>query len=278
MKRLARSSHSSKGTVLAIFVCLLVTELDAADSSPARTPIVRAVDLDVNETEEVTLADRTKVRVKLLSVDETRDPMRDAVRQARVTVKLNGQTLTLTSATYRLSVKFGGIQIDCPITKGHVGNSSEGNAWGLLKDARLRLWPAGSPWIEPGTFVYPLKQRWFASHTQMANEPSFVDGGEAPGNKKIYYHYGLDSGGAEGMVDVIAATAGRVVSSGKEILPGYDDSPAKPRYDVVYLLDNRGWYYRYSHLQTIDPAMKPGAQVSLGQKVGVLGKEGGSGG
>ena len=112
----------------------------------------------------------------------------------------------------------------------------------------------------------------------MANEPTFVDGGELPSAKKIYYHYGLDSGGAEGMVDVVAATAGRVISSGKEVLPGYEDSPVKPRYDVVDLLDGRGWYYRYSHLQTIDAAVKPGAQIGLGQKVGVLGKEGGSGG
>jgi uncharacterized protein YxjI len=264
--------------MFAAFVCMAVTESRAADSFPARTSVLRAVDLDVNETQEVTLADKAKVRVKLVSLDETHDAMRDAVRQALVRIELNGQSLVLTSATYHLPVKFANVQIDCPITRGHITNSSEGNAWGLLKDARLRLWPAGSPWIEPDTFVYPLKQRWFASHTQMANEPSFVDGGEAPGNKRIYYHYGLDSGGAEGMVDVIAATAGRVISSGKEILPGYDDSPAKPRYDVVYLLDDRGWYYRYSHLQTIDPAMKTGAQVSLGQKVGVLGKEGGSGG
>ena len=260
------------------FICVFTTVLNAADSPPNRAAIVRAADLDVNEAQEVTLADKTKVRVKLLSVDETRDPMRDAVRQARVKVEVNGQSLVLTSATYHLPVKFAGVQIDCPITKGHVGNSSQGNAWGLVKDARLRFWPAASPWIEPGTFVYPVKQRWFASHTQMANEPSFVDGGEVPGNKKIYYHYGLDCGGAEGMVDVIAAAAGRVISSGKEILPGYDDSPVKPRYDVVYLLDDRGWYYRYSHLQTIDPAMLPGAQITLGQKVGVLGKEGGSGG
>jgi hypothetical protein len=175
-------------------------------------------------------------------------------------------------------VRFRDAQVDCPITQGHVGNSSEGNAWGLLKAARLRLWPAKSPWLEPGTFVYPLRQRWFASHTQMANEPSFVDGGEAPSNKKIYYHYGLDSGGAEGMVDVIAAAAGRVISSGTNRLAGYEDSPVKPRYDVVYLLDERGWYYRYSHLQTIHPAMQPGATVSQGEKVGVLGKEGGSGG
>jgi murein DD-endopeptidase MepM/ murein hydrolase activator NlpD len=241
-------------------------------------PAFRVADLDVNEAQQIDFADGTKAGVKLLSVDETRDPMRDAVRQARVRVELNGQSLVLTSATYHLPITFSGVQIDCPITKGYVGKSSQGNAWGLLKDARLRLWPAGSPWIEPGTFLYPLKQRWFASHTQMANEPTFVDGGEVPSNKTIYYHYGLDCGGAEGMADVVAATAGRVISSGTNILSGYNDSPVKPRYDVIYLLDDRGWYYRYSHLQTIDPAVRPGARISIGQKIGVLGKEGGSGG
>src|SRR5262249_21184606 len=35
---------------------------------------------------------------------------------------------------------------------------------------------------------------------------------------------------------------------------------------------------RYSHLQSFDPAIKPGANVAMGQKIGVLGKEGGSGG
>src|SRR3954469_9742695 len=112
----------------------------------------------------------------------------------------------------------------------------------------------------------------------MANEPVHVDGGENPLVKKIYYHYGLDIGGAEGLIEVVAATDGLVVSSGKEILPGYADTPAKPRYDVVYVLDRRGWYYRYSHLPTIAPKIKPGAEVKMGQSIGLLGKEGGSGG
>src|SRR5262249_4555814 len=94
--------------------------------------------------------------------------------------------------------------------------------------------------------------------------------------RKIYYHYGLDIGGPEEMVDVIAATDGLVVSAGKVALPGYDDTPAKPRYDVIYVLDDQGWYYRYSHLFTID--VKPGQKVTMGQKLGLLGKEGGSGG
>src|SRR5580765_472240 len=200
--------------ILSALLSLFPWALDAADSTPPRTPILRVVDLDVNESQDVELADGTKARVKLRRLDETRDALRDAVRRSCVQIELNGQSLVLTSATYHLPVTFAGVQIDCPITKGHVADSSQGNAWGFLKDARLRFWPAGSPWIEPGTFISPLKQRWFASHTQMANEPSFVDGGEEPGNKKIYYHYGLDSGGAEGMADVVAAAAGRVISSG----------------------------------------------------------------
>src|SRR5258708_21494827 len=100
--------------------------------------------------------------------------MRAGVSRELVKVEINGQSLVLTSATYHLPVSFAGVQIDCSVTKGCVGNSSEGNAWGLLKDARLRLWPAGSPLVERGTVVYSLKQRGFPSHTQMANEPRFV--------------------------------------------------------------------------------------------------------
>ena len=46
----------------------------------------------------------------------------------------------------------------------------------------------------------------------------------------------------------------------------------------VYVRDDRGWYYRYSHMKAIDPAIAPGESVRMGQKIGTLGKEGGSGG
>jgi hypothetical protein len=242
-----------------------------------RTPRVRVVDLDLDESSAVELCDGTTARVKLLAVEETRDSIRDGVRQAQVILEVNGQPIELTSATYELPVTFAGVQVDCPITRGYLKNSTIDH-WGLVKAARLRFWPAGSPWVEPGTFVYPVRQRWFASATQMANEPTYVDELEHPSERQIYYHSGLDIGGAEGLVDVVAAAAGLVVSSGKAGLPGYEDTPADPRYDVVYLLDDQGWYYRYSHLQTIDPAVKPGAALAIGQKIGVLGKEGGSGG
>ncbi len=245
--------------------------------SPTRTARVRVVDLDVGESGEVELCDGSKAQVKLLAVEETRDPIRSAVRTAHAKVVVNGQPVELTSATYHLPTTVAAVQIDCPITQGYMTNSNNDH-WGLRKAARLRLWPAGSPWIEPGTFVYPARQRWFASLTQMANEPTFVDGVEQPSLRKVYYHSGLDIGGAEGMVDVVAAAAGLVVSVGTSSLPGFAGTPVDTRYDVAYILDDRGWYYRYSHLQSFDPALKPGTKVALGQKIGVLGKEGGSGG
>ncbi len=244
---------------------------------PTKAPLVRSVDLNVGGTAAVELCNGKKVTVKLIEVKETRDDIRAAVRSARVQVEIDGTPVTLASGNYELPRTVAGVRIDCPITRGYLENSTK-EVWGLETDARLRLWPEGSPLLRPGTFVYPARQRWFASATQMANEPVFVDGGEDPAVRKIYYHYGLDIGGAEALVDVIAATDGLVISSGTTVLDGYEKTPVQPRYDVIYLLDEQGWYYRYSHLHTIDAAVKPGARVTMGQKLGLLGKEGGSGG
>jgi murein DD-endopeptidase MepM/ murein hydrolase activator NlpD len=265
---------------LVVLSLFLVPNLEACASgppAPTRTPLVRALDLDLGESGSVNLADGSMVQVKLLALEEARDSIRSAVRRAVVRVEINGRAVDLISATYHLPTTVAGVQVDCPITRGYLTNSTLDH-WGLVKAARLRFWPAGSPWIEPGTFSYPVNQRWFASATQMANEPCFVDEMEKPSARKIYYHAGLDIGGAEGLIDVVAATDGLVISASTARLPGYEETPVEPRYDVVYLLDGQGWYYRYSHLHSIDPAIKPGARVAMRQKIGVLGKEGASGG
>jgi hypothetical protein len=249
----------------------------ARPPEPAIQPLVRVVDLALGESREVELSDGEKVTVKLLELKERADSVRDAIREARVRVEIDGRPVWLSSANYELPKTVGKVRLDCPITKGYLKNS-QSDAWGLEKDARLRLWLAGSPLLRPGTFVYPAGQRWFASATQMANEPCYVDAGERPNDRSIYYHYGLDFGGAEGLVEVVAATDGLVVSAREERLPGYQGTPVQPRYDVVYVLDGRGWYYRYSHFYSIDQAIRPGKRVHAGERLGLLGKEGGSGG
>jgi murein DD-endopeptidase MepM/ murein hydrolase activator NlpD len=269
---------ASRDNFLNFTFYILIFAFSLEVAAQVQMPLVRVADVNVGESQTIELHDGSKATIKLLDLKETRDTVCHAVRRAVVTVEVNGRTVNLVSSTYHLPVTVAGVQIDCPVTKGYCQKSSKRNAWGLVKDARLRLWPAGSPWIKPGTFLYPAKQRWFATDTQMANVPVFVDGGERPGDRNIYYHYGLDFGGAEGMVDVVAATDGLVVSAGTERLPGYEDSPVSPRYDVIYTLDNRGWFYRYSHLYKIDESVKPGRRIKMGQKIGVLGKEGGSGG
>jgi murein DD-endopeptidase MepM/ murein hydrolase activator NlpD/dienelactone hydrolase len=265
------------------FVLLAVLPfLPLASTEPARAPLFRTLDLDRGERQTVELSNGQKVIVKLLDVQETRDALRSAVRLARVTVEIDGTTNIVTSGNYSLPVTLAGVQIDCPVARGYYQNHDAfEDSWGLVKDARLRLWPAGSPWLEPGTFVYPARQRWFAGPTQMGNEPAFVDGGDRPpADRRIYYHSGLDIGGCEGLIDVVAATDGRVISAGGQTLREYPDLPyytQKPR-DGVYVLDAHGWLYRYVHLQSVDPAVRPGERVRQGQKIGVLGKEGGSGG
>ena len=260
------------------FVVLWVLTICSLGVAAEIDPLVRVIDLNVGESQRVQLSNGKEVAVSLLDLRERRDSVRNAVREAVVKVAINGKMVEFTSATYHLPTTVDEVQIDCSITGGYNSNGSP-ESWALDKDARLRLWPAGSPLLRPGTFMYPVKQRWFASLTQMCNVPTYVDGCESPARTKIYYHNGLDIGGCEGLTKVIAATDGLVVSAGLDVVPAHrEGTPVRPRYDVVYLLDGRGWYYRYSHLKEIDASIKPGRILKMGNPVGLLGKEGGSGG
>ncbi len=280
------SRHTrNAGTHLAVFLLALAVASSghALAAEPPRLPLHRTVDLNRGEFVRIELSDGSRATVKLLDVEEVRDTLRSAIREAKVKLEINGQPATVLAAMYHLPRTIAGVQIDCPVTRGFYRNCNPfEDSWGLEKDARLRLWPAGSPWVAPGALVYPVKQRWFANPTQMGNEPSYVDGGDVPHPKRgIYYHSGLDIGGCEGMVDVVSACDGLVVSAGGKAMPEYGNAPFyKPRgdYDYVYVLDAHGWFYRYAHLRSIDPAVQPGKRVKMGQKIGVLGKEGSSGG
>ncbi len=278
-RKMKLMKHIYSATFLFISAFMLARAFTLQAAQTLIEPLFRMLDLNVGETGQVILANGQAVSVKLIDLKEQRCDMRGAVRRAELGVEVAGQRAQLVAATYNLPKTVGSAQIDCPITRGYIERSSEDNVWALDKDARLRLWPAGSPWIQPGTFGYPLNQRWFASDTQMANDPCYADGGDKPGLKSIYYHYGLDFGGAEGLADVLAATDGTFVCRGNERMPGLEYPPqVKPRYDVLYIRDDRGWYYRYSHLMAFEPSAKLGQRVKMGTKIGTLGKEGGSGG
>ena len=234
--------------------------------------LVRVVDLNIGEPAKVVLHDGSVVQVKVISVSETHEPVTKMLISAAVKVEINGKPADLYCGQYRLPVQVGKVQVDVPVV-GAYNKDTNMDWWKLRKDVRLRFWPAGSPWIEPGTFGYPVKQQWLASSTSYSNEPV-----SRRTTGKVYYHSGIDIGGAEGLTEVIAATDGRVITLGEQVPEGKVHPVAKPRDDVVYLEDQRGWVYRYSHLKTIDPALQPGGKVKKGQRIGYIGKEGSSGG
>ena len=215
--------------------------------------------------------------LKLLRVEETRDPIVNAIRRAQASISIDGVTATLECGNYNLPRTVGKVQVDCSVTGGYRKGEAV-DPWKLQKDARIRVWPAGVPWLPKGAWKYPVRQRWFATATQIGNEPTYIDGGDVATRKQIYYHTGLDIGGAEGFTPVVAATDGLIVSLAGAKMPEHTAPVIAPRYDVIYLLDSRGWYYRYSHFHSLDPTLKLGGRVIQGQRLGLLGKEGGSGG
>jgi murein DD-endopeptidase MepM/ murein hydrolase activator NlpD len=240
-------------------------------------PVRVIAELDMGESQDVVLSNGETVKLKLLHVDVFRDSLRNAIRSARVKVSVDGKEIALSAGNYNLPVTVGKVQIDCPVVNNYATNTRR-KKWALEKDARFRLWPEGSPFVAPGTFTYPVKQRWLASMSQSGNEPTYVDWGENLANKNIYYHEGHDIGGAEGLDEIVSATDGLVVSSNGDSLEGYDDFPGDVRTDVVYVVNDLGWYIRYSHLDSTDPAIKPGTRIKMGQRIGYMGKQGGSGG
>jgi len=272
---------STRGVLWASYALTLITFLNTScKDSPALNPIRVTADLSIGELQDVRMTNGDVVKLSLLEIDEVRDSIRNAVRAAYVIVSVDGEEITLSSGNYNLPVTVGKVQIDCPVTKGYYSNAGS-DFWKLSKDARFRLWPAGSSYINPGTFEYPIKQRWFVNMNQLSNEPCYVDWGENSAykqNSKIYYHAGNDIGGAEGYDEIVSATDGLVVSSQNEILAGYDSSILYIHPDAVEIIDDRGWIIEYAHLDSILPAIKPGERVKLGQRIGYIGKQGSSGG
>ena len=271
----AMRERGAKGALYVARVKWTMPNGIALHPAPTQPPHITSVDMNVDEAIAVTLADGTAVNIKVNGLTEQRDPIRDVVRRAEVTLEVNGESAMLVSGLCNLPQPVGGVLVDCPVTQGYNQNSTE-NRWSLEKEVRLRLWPGDGPVMEPDTFVYPARQRWFASQSWFDNEP--VDGGSKV-SKTIYYHSGVDLGGVEKRTEVVSATDALVVSARDKTLPGFlDDTPVQPRYDVVYLYDARGWFYRYSHFDKIDDAIQPGVRIAKGTRIGWIGKEGASGG
>lgn len=253
------------------------TAASADEAAVTMEPLFEMVDLNTGESVQVTLPDGTAVELKLLGVEDYRDPIRKAVRRAVATVEVNGIFAEIEVGNYNLPVTVGGVQLDVIVTSAYTTNTDRSH-WKIEKDARFRIWPENSPWVRPGTFAHPVGQRFLSMGTQSSNQSAYIDGGERPDRTRIYYHAGFDFAGYEGRAEVFSATDGVIISIGDNSFDPEDHPPVKPRYDVIYTRDNRGWYYRYSHLKSVETILAVGKRVRMGEKLGTVGKEGHSGG
>lgn len=246
----------------------------AGVSRAAAKIVPSTLDLDVGESAQARLHDGTTATIKVTGVRLHHESVTQMIAKVVVAVEVNGARAELVSGGYRLPQLVGGVQVDAPAVGAFMKDSNY-DWWQLKKAARIRVWPAGSPWIEPGTFGYPVRQRWFATRTWFSNEP--VSRRPKPGGL-VYYHAGMDIGATDGLTEVIAATDGSILTLGDVSATPKPHPAAQPRYDVIYIQDERRWVYRYSHLSAFDPALQAGGRVRKGQRLGYVGKEGGSGG
>ncbi len=258
-----------------VFLCFAIS-INSYSQESGRLNVV--VELNAGESENIILPNGKIVEVTLLETIPERDSVRGAVREARVKLEVDGEEITIGSGNYHLPVKAGNVKIDCPVIKEYTVSGYYRHDGILKKDARIRLWPEDSPYIQPGTFAFPVKHSLLASRSQSQNELAGLGWAENLNSTPPGYHATHDFGGAEGLDEIISATGGLVVSAKNEVLKGYEDLPGDVRPDVVWIVDGRGWYYRYSHLDSVEPEIVPGAKVSIEQMIGYMGKQGGSGG
>lgn len=105
-----RKAENVKQLRLVPIVLVLIASGPVAGDA-AQAPLHRTVDLNRGESQELELSDGTAAKVKLLEVEEIRDGLRLAIRQARVMVEVNGETVTLivdlTEARYALVPTYG---------------------------------------------------------------------------------------------------------------------------------------------------------------------------
>ena len=123
-------------SLMPLFASLLICPTALTAAAPSIKPLVAVVDLDLDEEQMVTLSDKSQVKVKLVKLNETRDPIRQAVRRAEVSLLINGQPITVLSGMYNLPKTIGKVQVDCSVTSGLNSNGTP-SFWGLDKAARI---------------------------------------------------------------------------------------------------------------------------------------------
>jgi len=100
--------------------------------------------------------------------------------------------------------------VDCEVTKAYYRDTNADH-WALIKERRLRSGPLRRRTCQRLLCLSgPAALVRLAYANGQPSRPTWTTA-RVIGARRIYYHAGLDIGGAERMVDVLAATSGLVV-------------------------------------------------------------------
>lgn len=220
--------------------------------------------------------------VKLVALDEPRDAVRGVIRFPSVTVEVDGARARVPAALYHMPQVVNGVRIGCSVTRGIADALMPyADVFALDKDARIRCWEPEAPLFGPEPLTYPVGQVWFASMTQLGNERTYVDAGELPLNdfphRHIYHHSGVDIGGYDKAVPLIAPVSGKLIRCGLDWADG-EEHYRQAKDDSISIRDERGWRHVFAHIDMIEPSLVAGQWIEAGDTVGVLGQTGSSGG
>ncbi|MDP2898183.1 MAG: PKD domain-containing protein [bacterium] len=213
--------------------------------------------LDVGETYTYTLKDGRERRISLKSVTEHADSVMGLMRRAEVLVEIDRDPLKLVREPYVMPTEIAGLRIQADTTSRWMD---------LPKRVQFSLWDASDPIVDTKLFVFPLAgYGLFSQGTQGYNEPVHLGHRDGdPAGQRFYHNYGFDMAGFEGRDEVVACVEGTVIG-------------AYPDVGTLLLEDDRGIVFEYGHMEKILPEVKEGLKVRRGQKVGLLGRKGGSG-
>ena len=255
---------------------------------PAEEPVfqptirrVHQITLALGESVVFTTRLGENKRVSLIRVNETRDSIRDAVRSAEAIVSVDGESSGVPVGGYSMPTVVNGVKLDVAVTRGYLKRNLKTDQWRLPdgKDAIIRFWDADAPLLEPGTFVYPVRQRFLSSLTQVGNEAVHVNGAElVPPDSPIYYHSCVDIGGYDGKDEIIAAVGGRVCVIESLVHPLLKEKGVTGQDGTLAIFGDDGWIYFYIHLADIKKDVALGDRIEMGERIGHLGKRGHSGG
>jgi hypothetical protein len=198
--------------------------------------------------------------IRLVSVEEHRDRVIDLMRRADVRIEIDGHLLELVCAPYVMPTEVAGLRVQADTTSGWIG---------MTKRVQLSLWDARDPIVDTTRFGFPLRHyRLFSQGTQAYNEPVHLGRGDGdPAGQKFYHNYGFDLAGYENGEEIVSVAEGKVVSF----------RPNRETCHGVTVQDLQGLPWEYGHMASLASDIAVGTRITRGQRIGTLGKTGGSG-